>query len=253
MCMAGHHAVGVAAGKFRTAIITSCGDIYAWDGEKMKTDTPVPFRIQGIKHASYVSVGENHSLAVASVFTPKFPPQCAATQLYSPVDSSLKDLEDSDEALDFDGTMSFDHFEGDNISADLRRLPLEPPSLKELCENVVCQQVVEPKNSLQLLEVADSLGASKLRKHCEVRYFTNANKCVLLQFIKIHFICGLFGTGTCVTQFGLFTCNLSHDIYTCESNITSRCREGFRCNIFPVMEPQTPSNSYSIVSSSCGK
>jgi hypothetical protein len=166
--MAAHHAVGVAAGKFRTAIVTSFGDIYAWDGEKMKTETPVPVHIQGIKHACNISVGENHSLAIASVYTPKFPPQLMTAQLYTSSDNSVKDLDDSDEVFDFDAAMAIDHSERNESCADLRMLPVEPPSLKELCENVVCQQIVEPKNALQILEVADSLGASKLRKHCEV-------------------------------------------------------------------------------------
>lgn len=164
--MAGHQAVAVAAGKYRTAIVTAVGNIYAWDGEKTKVDMPpAPFRIHGIKHAIHVSVGENHSLAVAAVYLPKFPPQ-SATDLCQPVESLSRDLEDADEDLDFD-EMGINFSVKSKSCTEAVRLPCEAPSLKELCENVISQHVVEPKNALQLLEVADSLGASKLRKHCE--------------------------------------------------------------------------------------
>lgn len=42
------------------------------------------------------------------------------------------------------------------------------PSLKSLCEKVAAEFLVEPHSAIQLLEIADSLGADDLRKHCEV-------------------------------------------------------------------------------------
>ncbi|XP_010266642.1 PREDICTED: uncharacterized protein LOC104604114 isoform X2 [Nelumbo nucifera] len=42
-----------------------------------------------------------------------------------------------------------------------------PPSLRSLCEKVVALSLAEPRNALQLLEIADSLGADDLKKHCE--------------------------------------------------------------------------------------
>nr|KYP72693.1 Inhibitor of Bruton tyrosine kinase [Cajanus cajan] len=41
------------------------------------------------------------------------------------------------------------------------------PSLKSLCEKVAAECLVEPRNALQLLEIADSLGADDLKKYCE--------------------------------------------------------------------------------------
>nr|CAB3452005.1 unnamed protein product [Digitaria exilis] len=41
------------------------------------------------------------------------------------------------------------------------------PSLKSLCEKVAVEYLLEPKNAIQLLEVADSLEAKELKKHCE--------------------------------------------------------------------------------------
>jgi hypothetical protein len=42
------------------------------------------------------------------------------------------------------------------------------PSLKSLCEKVAAECIVEPRNAIQLLEIADSLGAEDLKKYCEV-------------------------------------------------------------------------------------
>eukprot|EP00250_Pteridium_aquilinum_P020342 c24788_g3_i2 orf=632-4153(+) len=165
MSLAGHQAVSVSAGKYRTAVVTTSGNIYAWDGEKTKESMPpVPFRIHGVKHAIHISVGENHSLAVASVYTPRllshsFNELCPP----APVDREPEDVE---EDLEFD-EMGIAFSTKSKPCFESLRLPREPPTLKELCENVISQHVVEPKNALQLLEVADSLGASKLRKHCE--------------------------------------------------------------------------------------
>ncbi|KAH7351537.1 hypothetical protein KP509_19G001900 [Ceratopteris richardii] len=162
MLLAGHQASAVAAGKYRTAVVTISGDIYAWDGESAKEETlPIPHRVHGIKHATLISVGENHSLAVTSVYMPKF--QVGGSEELCT--QAEKGLEDYEEDMDFEvvGITSSES----KPECDLLRLPREPPTLKELCENVISQCVVEPKNALQLLEIADSLEASKLRKHCE--------------------------------------------------------------------------------------
>lgn len=163
MPLAGHQALAVAAGKYRTAVVTVLGDIYAWDGEKAKDNTsPVPFRVHSIKRTTLVAVGENHSLAVAAVYTPSLQAREAVEvcpQAERESDDLEEDLELEEMGMSFPTTS-----EPRNESS---RLPREPPTLKELCENVISQHVVECKNALQLLEVADSIGASKLRKHCE--------------------------------------------------------------------------------------
>lgn len=45
------------------------------------------------------------------------------------------------------------------------------PSLKDLCEKTAIEYIADPRNSIQLLEIADSLGADNLKKHCEVIIF----------------------------------------------------------------------------------
>lgn len=45
------------------------------------------------------------------------------------------------------------------------------PSLKDLCEKAAIQYIADPRNAIQLLEIADSLGADNLKKHCEVIIF----------------------------------------------------------------------------------
>lgn len=164
LSMAGHHAVALAAGKYRTAVVTAVGNVYAWDGEKTNVDMPlVPFRIHGIKHATHISVGENHSLVIASVYMPKFPPQ-SPTETSVAVDGRAQ--EDGEEDLDMDEIRLDGPSEGTS-HIEVVWQPCRVPSLKELCQKVMAQCIVEPKNALQLLEVADSLGAVDLRKHCE--------------------------------------------------------------------------------------
>ncbi|CAK9191892.1 unnamed protein product [Sphagnum troendelagicum] len=162
--MTGHQAVAVAAGKFRTAVATSAGSIYAWDGEGIKGDSsPVPVRVHGIKHATSVSVGESHSLSIAALYVPIY----SSKEVVEPLVKG-KGLLDGEESLDEDFDMD------DNLGCpEPMGIITGPaategvPSLKDLCQKVIAEAVLEPKNALQLLEVADGLGADHLRRHCE--------------------------------------------------------------------------------------
>jgi hypothetical protein len=168
--MTGHQAVAVAAGKFRTAVATSAGSIYAWDGEGIKGDSPpVPVRVHGIKHATSVSVGESHSLCVAALYVPIY----SSKEVVEPL-VKAKGLLDGEESLDEDLDMD------DNLGCpEPMGIITGPaategvPSLKDLCQKVIAEAVLEPKNALQLLEVADGLGADHLRRHCEVNPITS--------------------------------------------------------------------------------
>jgi hypothetical protein len=167
--MTGHQAVAVAAGKFRTAVATSAGSIYAWDGEGIKGDSsPVPVRVHGIKHATSVSVGESHSLSIAALYVPIY-----SSKVVEPLVKG-KGLLDGEESLDEDFDMD------DNLGCpEPMGIITGPaategvPSLKDLCQKVIAEAVLEPKNALQLLEVADGLGADHLRRHCEVNPITS--------------------------------------------------------------------------------
>ncbi|KAL0346927.1 UNVERIFIED_CONTAM: Inhibitor of Bruton tyrosine kinase [Sesamum calycinum] len=47
------------------------------------------------------------------------------------------------------------------------------PSLKSLCEKTAAEHLVEPRNVIQLLEIADALGADDLKKHCQCIVFSS--------------------------------------------------------------------------------
>lgn len=160
--MAGHQAVAVAAGKYRTAVATITGNVYAWDGEGSKADVhPSPVRVHGAKHVTRLSVGETHSLAVASLYAPTYSTKPISEPLAVP-----KATGEGEESADEDAEVKEES--GTVGAAVPNRVDEGVPSLKDLCQKVVTESIVEPKNALQLLEFADSLGADHLKRYCEV-------------------------------------------------------------------------------------
>lgn len=159
--MSGHQAVAVAAGKYRTAVATTTGNVYAWDGEGSKADVrPSPVRVHGAKHVTRLSVGETHSLAVASLYAPTYSTNPVSELLAVP-----KATREGEESADEDAEVE----ESGTIGAAApSRVYDGVPSLKDLCQKVVTESIVEPKNALQVLEFADSLGADHLKRYCEV-------------------------------------------------------------------------------------
>lgn len=135
-----------------------------WDGKKSKDKTPVATRLHGVKRATSVSVGETHLLIVGSLYHPAYPPSVAENpkKIKSKVEDELEELDE-----DF----MFHDMESSGVSSteqrdDAGHRPI--PSLKSLCEKVAAECLVEPRNAVQMLEIADSLGADDLKKHCEV-------------------------------------------------------------------------------------
>ncbi|XP_031258491.1 uncharacterized protein LOC116116569 isoform X1 [Pistacia vera] len=160
--LCGRNVVSISAGKYWIAAVTGTGDVYMWDGKKTKDNPPLITRLPGVKKATSVSVGETHLLIIGSLYHPVYPPSVAKTpqKLKSNVKNDLDEFEE-----DF----LFDDMESSMLSAvendDSGHRPV--PSLKSLCEKVAAECLVEPRNALQLVEIADSLEADDLRKHCE--------------------------------------------------------------------------------------
>lgn len=175
--MAAHQAVAVAAGKYRTAVATTTGNVYVWDGEGNKADTrPFPVRVHGAKHITRLSVGETHSLAVASLYAPTY-----STKPVNELAAVSKSTGDGEDSADEDADVEE---EPETVGAVApSRIDEGVPSLKDLCQKVVADSVVEPKNALQLLEFADSLGADHLKRYCEVKSLHNSFNLFNLIFI----------------------------------------------------------------------
>ncbi|XP_076892236.1 uncharacterized protein LOC143543904 [Bidens hawaiensis] len=161
--LCGKNMVSVSAGKYWTAGVTASGDVYMWDGKARKDEAPVITRLHGVKRATSVSVGETHLLVVSSLYHPPYclPPSGSPECLKSKLSDDLSELDE-----DF----AYNDNEIDNTTSSLQKgnsEKKEAPSLKSLCEKVAAEHLVEPRNALQLLEIADSLEAHDLRKHCE--------------------------------------------------------------------------------------
>ncbi|KAL8193297.1 hypothetical protein R6Q57_026878 [Mikania cordata] len=161
--LCGKNMVSVSAGKYWTAGVTAFGDVYMWDGKKRKDEIPVITRLHGIKRATSVSVGETHLLVISSLYHPPYcrqpsdSPECLKSKL-------------SDDLSELDEDFAYNDNENDDMASSLQKgnsENKEVPTLKSLCEKVAAEHLVEPRSALQLLEIADSLEAHDLRRHCE--------------------------------------------------------------------------------------
>ncbi|XP_015970983.1 uncharacterized protein LOC107494467 [Arachis duranensis] len=161
--MCGRNMVSISAGKYWTAAVTGTGDVYLWDGKKSKDNPLVATRLHGVKKATSVSVGETHLLIVAMLYHPEYP-------LTGVEDSQKPKLNNRDDMDELNEDILFDDMESNNMVSSVQNDTFgqkSVPSLKSLCEKVAAECLVEPRNAIQLLEIADSLGADELRKYCE--------------------------------------------------------------------------------------
>lgn len=156
--------MSISAGKYWTALATSIGDVFMWDAKKRKDETPVFTRVHGVKRATSVCVGETHMLAISSIYHPEYPPK-PKIQSKKSISEWNGGMEELDEDILFDDVQP-----GSGVSGSRDTMNKGIPSLKSLCEKVAIECLMEPKNAIQLLEVADSLEAKELKKHCEVCY-----------------------------------------------------------------------------------
>lgn len=142
-----------------------------WDGKKYKDGTPIPARLHGIKRATSVCVGETHLLALCALYHPSYPLRSEGS-----VVEQLSDVNAEVEELDYDN--SFSDIEIDTSPKTIKNDvgSKDIPSLKSLCEKAAAELLLEPRNAIQLLEIADSLEADNLRKHCEVFSFIFSSK-----------------------------------------------------------------------------
>lgn len=161
--LCGRTVVSVSAGKYWIAGATAAGDVYMWDGKKRKDEAPLVTRLHGVKRATSISVGETHLLIISSLYHPPYPPQT----IDNPQMLKLKAKNEVDE---LDEDFAYNDTESDEALSITPNDEVEDrpvPSLKSLCEKAAAEYLVEPRSALQLLEIADSLEARDLRKHCE--------------------------------------------------------------------------------------
>ncbi|XP_008462805.2 uncharacterized protein LOC103501089 isoform X1 [Cucumis melo] len=161
--LCGRDVVSISAGKYWIAAVTSVGDVFMWDGKNGKDKPPAATRLHGIKRATSVSVGETHLLIVGSLYHPAY--HVNGNKISKNHSSSGTDeLHELDEDLMFhDIDSAIESSTSPKVATELHCVP----SLKSLCEKVAAESLVEPRNAIQLLEIADSLEANDLRKHCE--------------------------------------------------------------------------------------
>lgn len=154
--------MNISAGKYWTAVVTSTGDVFMWDAKKRKDETPIFTRVHGVKRATSVCVGETHMLMLSSIYHPEYPPKPKIQGIKSMLEWN-SGIEELDEDIMFNDVQPNSGLSGSTIE-----MSKGVPSLKSLCEKVAVEFLLEPKNAIQLLEIADSLEAKELKKHSEV-------------------------------------------------------------------------------------
>lgn len=155
--------MSISAGKYWASAATSTGEVYMWDGKKGKDVAPSLSRLHNLKRATTVAVGETHLLVVGSLYHPTYAPTVLMKSQTVQADESKE--EELDEGFMFDDEESVNVLPSAQQDTPKERTA---PSLKSLCEKVAADCIVEPRNAIQLLEIADSLGAEDLKKYCEV-------------------------------------------------------------------------------------
>ncbi|XP_050237471.1 uncharacterized protein LOC126687119 isoform X2 [Mercurialis annua] len=159
----GKKVVSISAGKYWNAVVTAVGDVYMWDGKEGKDKRPAVTRLHGVKKGTAISVGETHLLILGSLYHPVYPSgmsDCPQKQ----------NLQVDDEVEEFNEDFMFDDPESNCMPSTIRKDDSEQrsaPSLLSLCEKVAADSLVEPRNAIQMLEIADTLEADNLKKHCE--------------------------------------------------------------------------------------
>lgn len=175
--------MNISAGKYWTAAVTDIGDVFMWDGKNMG-EAPILTRLNGIKHATSVSVGETHLLAVCALYHPS----CLLPNIKVDSKSTIM-MGCGDELEELDGDFIFNDTESNNRLSGIQDEFLgirSLPSLKSLCEKMAIEFMLEPRNAVQLLEIADTLAADDLGKNCEVLGNTEL---ILFNQFSDRFIC----------------------------------------------------------------
>lgn len=154
--------MNISAGKYWTASVTATGDVYMWDGKNGKDKPLVATRLHGTKRATSVSVGETHLLIIGSLYHPAYTSNVVKDPQKSVISEELEEIDEDLMFNDIDSENPSPIIQDDDSSKNA------VPSLKSICEKVAAEKLVEPRNAIQLLEIADSLMADDLRKYCEV-------------------------------------------------------------------------------------
>ena len=164
------------------------------DSSKDKTEVDVfekikPIKVQGIKRAGHVVVGEKHTLALQRWMASPLKGYPLLSQFGRKVRNFMSCSKTNQENFEYLGE-DLENLGGCNpnatacedvkyvgrttgeeyIEADTEQqheeLAQGPPSLQHLCEEAVAYQLVEPRTALQVLEYADVAGAALLKAYC---------------------------------------------------------------------------------------
>ncbi|KAE8707777.1 Detected protein of confused Function [Hibiscus syriacus] len=168
----------LAVANKHTAVVSDSGEVFTWGcnregqlgyGTSNSASNYTPRIVEyaqrqdllqpgySVKRATSVSVGETHLLTIVFLYHPVYHPNM-------PQSDQAPKLEFNDEVEEFDEEFLFNDSEPSSMRSSVHKNDSEKtiPSLKSLCEKVAAKCLMDPQNAIQLLEIAESLGADDL-------------------------------------------------------------------------------------------
>ncbi|KAK1297300.1 Ultraviolet-B receptor UVR8 [Acorus calamus] len=167
----------VSAAKYHTIVVGADGEVYTWGhrlvtpkrvviARNIKKNGSAPLKFHRLEklHVISVAAGTIHSTALTEdgilFYWVSSDPDLKCQQKCEVGD----DLDELDEELMFNDVQIVTRTTTAQIDGSGDKCV---PSLKSLCEKVAAETLVEPRNAIQLLELADTLEANDLKMHCE--------------------------------------------------------------------------------------
>jgi inhibitor of Bruton tyrosine kinase len=158
--------ISVEATANRTCAISDQGDLYTWGATNEQgvlnnvqgtSYQPIPKRVGGVKRASRIAIGEDHTLILTICTRPSLPVESFIQQSIEPTTNNHLHAEEVEE----------DEEDEARIFAEPVKLalPVAIPTLKQFCERKL-SQMAESKYMPMLYAIAETFAASDLKAYC---------------------------------------------------------------------------------------
>eukprot|EP01035_Chromulina_nebulosa_P018843 gene18843-24628_t len=161
--------IHVAASSNRTCAVTELGDLYTWGatdtqgilGHSSKSNyQPLPKRVNGIKRAKSVAIGDDHTLVLTNCLLPAYPLQKFYERIALVINDSDNDKESVDAPFDLG-----DEIDKSTIVINEDTI-IEIPTLKQLCEHKL-SLLADIKAIPYLYSLSETYNATSLNQFCK--------------------------------------------------------------------------------------
>ena len=184
-------AVDVSCGATSSVVVAHTGEAYTWDANEFEFDAqtrlspaPAPFsssptvagnrrigalrRVPGLRGIASAYAGETHFFAIQRISLPKFSlgrldPRSRQAPVESDFDRLIRDIGSVTVSpfVDDEEEGPSEEDETDEVDAPMGAFP----SLKTLAEHAVANAFIEPRNVLDVAQLADQVGSDGLKRY----------------------------------------------------------------------------------------